>query len=558
MVIEAWYAPPDPATLPDQRRFLVRVLSSPAGEMAVEDGVPFAFDRRQLHDRLQLLERRGLDRAGLIAFGRELAAWLLPPPIDAGTPGMRDLLALSLTKAGQDGGLRLRLRLPPLLAEIPWEYLYLDQPGGGDGMDGFLALNPRVAIVRHEPLPQEIPEVQTAADDALKVVAALASAADLPPLNLAQERRDLEQALGAQPAVAPVFLDQATLDEILAAIPGTSVFHFAGHGEFRLDMGERPRTYIGTGLLALADRRVTAEDLAVNLRGNGVRLAVLGGCETGRRGGINVWGGVAPTLIKYAIPAVVANQFSISDTCAVAFSKHFYQALVGGLPIERAITAGRLAAYNADPSGRDWGVAVLYMRAHDGQIFSGVANTALRDQARAATEHTISQWHTIVTNGGSAVIGDIRSQGNTNIGNTTVGSDLVQGDKVEGDKVGGDRLSVGNITGSSGIAIGSGAQASVTTGLRGNELATLFQAIHQQIQARPHDAAVDKAELTTTVERIQQEVAKNDEANPIKVERWIGGLTETAPEIANAVVSGLRSASARLGSAIRQLVDRLG
>jgi hypothetical protein len=86
MVIEAWYAPPDPAAPPDQRRFMVRVLSSPAGEMALEDGVPFAFDRRQLRDRLQQLERRALDRAGLIAFGRELAEWLLPSRRDADAP----------------------------------------------------------------------------------------------------------------------------------------------------------------------------------------------------------------------------------------------------------------------------------------------------------------------------------------------------------------------------------------------------------------------------------------------------------------------------------------
>jgi hypothetical protein len=134
----------------------------------------------------------------------------------------------------------------------------------------------------------------------------------------------------------------------------------------------------------------------------------------------------------------------------------------------------------------------------------------------------------------------------------------VRGSPVAGDNVGGDALTIGAITGSSGIAIGSGASASVTIGVRGNELAALFQSIHQQIEARAADPAIDKAELTTAVNRIEQEVAKGDQANQIKVERWISGLTETAPEIANAVVGGLRSASAPIGSAIRQLVDRLG
>ncbi len=43
--------------------------------------------------------------------------------------------------------------------------------------------------------------------------------------------------------------------------------------------------------------------------------------------------------------------------------------------------------------------------------------------------------------------------------------DIVHGDKVTGDKVGGDKITVGNISGSSGVAIGAGAQADVTLGL---------------------------------------------------------------------------------------------
>jgi hypothetical protein len=40
---------------------------------------------------------------------------------------------------------------------------------------------------------------------------------------------------------------------------------------------------------------------------------------------------------------------------------------------------------------------------------------------------------------------------------------VVQGDKIGGDKIGGDKISVGNVSGS-GIAIGQGASASVTSG----------------------------------------------------------------------------------------------
>ena len=87
--------------------------------------------------------------------------------------------------------------------------------------------------------------------------------------------------------------------------------------------------------------------------------------------------GRAP-LVKAGIPAVVANQFEIHDKSAIAFSQQFYRALVGGLPIERAVTAGRIAAYNANKEGRDWGVPVLYLRAGDGQLFAGADDPAER------------------------------------------------------------------------------------------------------------------------------------------------------------------------------------
>ena len=196
------------------------------------------------------------------------------------------------------------------------------------------------------------------------MVAAFAANPDLPPLNLNKENADLKTALGTQAGIAKAILKNATLSDVQSATQkGAAVFHFAGHGGFTRQMSDAPGVYSGTGLLAFDDQFVEAEQLGINLRGNGIRLAVLAGCETGRRDGVNVWSGVAAALVKAGIPAVVANQFSIRDDCAIAFSQQFYRALVGGLPIERAVTAGRIAAYNADKEGRDWGVPVLYLRA---------------------------------------------------------------------------------------------------------------------------------------------------------------------------------------------------
>lgn len=402
MIVEAFEA--DLVTTPEKDQlghFKVRVISSPAGEMKAEEAVLVKYDDRQLQSSLYQLEKRKLDRDGLIDLGRALAVLLLPPDKQAGGSSVRDLLAASLAQVGPDCGVRLRLRLPSLLAALPWEYMYVDRTGGDDAMNGFLALDPRVAILRHKAQPTPAPPPLVTGD--IKVVVALASGVGLPPLDLSTEKANLDQALDQRAGITSVFLKHATLKEIQAAIPGAAIFHFAGHAAFEKREGDLPGTYTGTGALALDDQRVEAEQLGINLRGNGVRLAVLGGCETGRRDSVSAWSGIASALVKAEVPAVVANQLSIQDECAIAFSNQFYQALVGGHSIERAVSAGRIAAYNADRYGRDWGVPVLYLRAANGRFFEGAADEGVRQQAKAGAEADIDVHVRQVAAGGEVL-----------------------------------------------------------------------------------------------------------------------------------------------------------
>jgi hypothetical protein len=386
------------------RRFKVRVLSSPAGEM--QKAVSVQCNETDLQGQLRELDSRQLDRDGVISVGRVLALLLLPPGQDNTGDGVRELFSRSLDRVGQDAGLRLRLRLPPELADIPWEYVYLDRSSTSDTMAGFLALHPRVAIIRHEPLP--VPASPPRAPGDITVLAALASPEGLDPLDLDREERDLREALKQQAGVQLKVLKNATLDAVQKAIPGTHVFHFAGHGAFRRDAGAAPGTVSGAGELKLEDGAIDAEKLGINLHGNQVRLVVLGGCETGRRAGAYVWGGIAPALVRLEVPAVVANQYSIKDLCAIAFSKHFYCALVGGLPIERAVSAGRIAAYNADQNGRDWGVPVLYLRAADGELFDGAADEQVRAAARTSAEAEVNVRVNEVAAGGFLIGAKVR------------------------------------------------------------------------------------------------------------------------------------------------------
>lgn len=363
--------------------FSVRVLASPAGEMAPAQAVLVEYDDKDLQARLGRLEARELDAAGLQELGRLLAALLLPAGAPAGVTPVRELLQRSLARIDADTGLRLRLRLPAELAGVPWEYVYVDRSGGA-GMDGFLALDPRTAIVRHEVL--DAPAATPVLEGDLRVLAVFADAQGLPELDLDAEQRFLTEALEGVAGVDVEACRDPSLDSLLPRLAGAGVFHFAGHGDFRREMGARPGTYTGTGFLALGAERIDSEQVGLNLRSQGVRLAVLSGCNTGRREGVSVWSGIAPALVKVGIPAVVANQYRIQDRCAIAFGRQFYRALAGGLPVERAVAAGRIGAYNADKSGRDWGVPVLYLRAGDGAIFAGAADRQARAGNRSAAE----------------------------------------------------------------------------------------------------------------------------------------------------------------------------
>jgi hypothetical protein len=164
-----------------------------------------------------------------------------------------------------------------------------------------------------------------------------------------------------------------------------------------------PGIYEGSGTLSLEDETVDAEQVGIGLRGEGVRLVVLGACETGRRDAVNPWSGVAPALVKAEIPAIIANQYPIQDRCAIAFSRGLYQALVGGLSIEHAVSRGRIAAYQADTEGRDWGVPVLYLRAASAHLFEGAADDDVRDSARAEAEADVNVRANHVAAGGEVL-----------------------------------------------------------------------------------------------------------------------------------------------------------
>ena len=100
-----------------------------------------------------------------------------------------------------------------------------------------------------------------------------------------------------------------------------------------------------------------------------MRLIVLDACK-GAKLATDPFRSTAPALIRAQIPAVVAMQFTVPEEATRAFATEFYRALAQGFPIDACVTEGRKAVMNATGLGRaDWGIPVVYTRAHDGRLF---------------------------------------------------------------------------------------------------------------------------------------------------------------------------------------------
>lgn len=123
---------------------------------------------------------------------------------------------------------------------------------------------------------------------------------------------------------------------------------------------------------------------------------------------------------------------------------------------------------------------------------------------------------------------NIKTEGGINItgGRVSVGGDLVGRDKI------------------------------VTTTITSKtEITAVFQKFIQVIEDRPDEQNVDKDELKDTIQKIEAEVKKGEQANPSKVERWLKFLAVMAEDIFEVVTTTLANPIAGVAKSI-QLIAR--
>ena len=113
----------------------------------------------------------------------------------------------------------------------------------------------------------------------------------------------------------------------------------------------------------------------------------------------------------------------------------------------------------------------------------------------------------------------------------------------------------GNVSGSN-LVVGDHNKINQSTGVKADELAKLFETVYQRIEKRPEDPKVDKEEITETVQRIEQETVKGEEANPSKVDRWLQTLNGMAPDIGEVVIASLTNPAAGIATVIRKIAEK--
>jgi len=361
----------------DGDRYRARVLSSPGGEASADFTLPFSSQELQIFvlKAISLGTRRRIrriespDMLEIKTFGGELFEAVFGDKLNR-------CLRLSLHEAEKSrAGLRIRIRLDDsagggggvALSDVPWEFLY-DSDGAG-----FLALSGNSPIVRYQDLSQ--PSERLAVKPPLRLLVMISAPRDAPKLDVAHEQATLDEALRDPIEKGLITVDRmekATLEELQRRLRRTDyhAFHFIGHGGY----GERGEG----GVLLLENDEgksdpVSAEFLRQLFQNKKtLRLAVLNACEGARTDPTDPFAGVAQSLVRGGVVAVIAMQFEISDEAAIILSSEFYAALADGYPVDAALAEARTAVYTRS-SAVEWAIPVLYLRSPDGSIFDVAA-----------------------------------------------------------------------------------------------------------------------------------------------------------------------------------------
>lgn len=366
--------------------FRVRAVNTPYGLSAAPFALPFRREQleamiedvrlgvlqsmepgnnsrvRDLHTRMP----RAVSRQSLGEIGSRLFRALFHEAI-------REvyLLCKGRSESTPDQGMRIRLVLPidtpdsALLQALPWEILHCAETRD------FLARSVLTPVVRQLVIQWASSSFANALPDRLRILIATAMPrGDHDPLDTADEEGRILKAWCEREDAEVDLLPSATLSALREKLRSRhyQVFHFIGHGSFKAGEG---------GLLfetsSGGPHWVSGELLAEALReSRELRLAFLNACDSGQMGhrpGEDPLLGTAAALVRRGVPAVLANQFPISDSVARTFSEAVYRSLARGSSLDTAVGDGRFAIYQENTASWEWVTPTLFTALSGSEIF---------------------------------------------------------------------------------------------------------------------------------------------------------------------------------------------
>lgn len=108
------------------------------------------------------------------------------------------------------------------------------------------------------------------------------------------------------------------------------------------------------------------------------------------------------------------------------------------------------------------------------------------------------------------------------------------------------------------VTQGRNAKVFVTqnSGVDLGEVESLFSQLYQQIEARPEDPNVEKEEIAHTVQQLEKETARGEEANQTKMERWMANLNQMAPDIVDVILASLGGPVSGVTAVLKKVAER--
>ena len=158
----------------------------------------------------------------------------------------------------------------------------------------------------------------------------------------------------------------------------------------------------------------------------------------------------------------------------------------------------------------------------------------------------------------AAKSGDLVLQALINLLEQAVASDT----NVGGDYVGGDKTTVGNISGSKGVAIGRGASVDYQDNSQTNvTLNQTFESIDKQLEALPQRVETVTPQLVedarAEVKMIEVELAKPDPPQEKWLESRFRNIARMGPDILDVVTATLLSPATGIATVVRKIAAKM-